>query len=145
MFFKSSAQTQVSSANSAIDSLIGTGAEIHGDVTFSGGMRIDGVIRGNVRLEEGKTGVLMLGETGRILGNVYVSHLIIDGSIEGSVYVSELAEIGSTAHVCGDLHYAVLEAQPGAEIEGKLRKMQPQIKLVSQSGQLDLAGVALAA
>ena len=130
MFFKSSAQQKPAAApTTQINSLIGVGSEIHGNISFSAGLRIEGVVRGNVTLQENQSGLLVVGEQGRILGDVHVSHLIIDGEIEGSVYTSELLQIGDTGKVRGDMQYGYLEVQPGAMIQGQLRKLQVETKV----------------
>lgn len=51
---------------SRIDSLIGTGTKIEGDVTFVGGLRVDGEVKGNVRSTGDGGGTLVLSEHARI-------------------------------------------------------------------------------
>ena len=48
-----------------IDSLIGAGTSLTGDVTFSGGLRVDGEIRGNVRAADGQPATLVLSFTSK--------------------------------------------------------------------------------
>ena len=55
-----------------IDTLVGQGTEINGDLVFSGGLHVDGTINGNVVAEEGSTALLILSEFGRIEGEVKV-------------------------------------------------------------------------
>jgi cytoskeletal protein CcmA (bactofilin family) len=94
-----------------IDSLIGAGTSIEGDLNFSGGMRIDG---------QGKPSTLVLSEQARVNGEVNVTHLVINGAISGSVFASEYMELQSKAKVNGDVHYTTLEIQLGAIVEGRL-------------------------
>ncbi len=51
-----------------IDCLIGAGTVIEGDLTFDGGLRVDGRVHGNVISVEGKPGTLVLSEAARIEG-----------------------------------------------------------------------------
>jgi cytoskeletal protein CcmA (bactofilin family) len=95
-----------------IDSLIGAGTSIDGDVNFSGGMRIDG--------QQGKPSTLVLSEHARVNGEVNVTHLVINGAISGSVFASEYMELQSKAKINGDVHYTTLEIQLGAIVEGRL-------------------------
>lgn len=103
-----------------IDSLIGANSTIGGDLHFSGGLRIDGQINGNVIATEGKPSTLVLSEHAQVTGEVNVTHLVVNGSINGSVTASEYLELQSKAKVSGDVHYKTIEIQLGAIVEGRL-------------------------
>ena len=103
-----------------IDSLIGTGTIITGDLNFSGGMRIDGQVNGNVVATPGKPSTLVLSEQAQINGNVDVTHLVVNGAINGSVTASEYLELQSKAKVTGDVNYSTIEIQLGAVVDGRL-------------------------
>ena len=103
-----------------IDSLIGAGTTIEGDLNFSGGMRIDGQVNGNVIAAQDKPSTLVLSEQARVNGEVNVTHLVINGVISGPVFASEYMELQSKAKVNGDVHYTTLEIQLGAIVEGRL-------------------------
>ncbi|MBK9160964.1 MAG: polymer-forming cytoskeletal protein [Nitrosomonadales bacterium] len=103
-----------------IDSLIGAGTVIDGDLSFSGGMRIDGQVNGNVVAVQDKPSTLVLSEHACVNGEVNVTHLVVNGSISGSVIASEYLELQGKARVTGDVHYKTLEIQLGAIIEGRL-------------------------
>ena len=57
-----------SKPQSRIDCLIGAGTSIEGNVAFSGGLRVDGTVRGNIVAEEGKPGTLVISEQARVEG-----------------------------------------------------------------------------
>lgn len=103
-----------------IDSLIGAGTKITGDVQFTGGLRIDGEVEGNVVAAPGKPSTLVLSEQARVKGEVNVTHLVVNGEITGPVHVGEYLELQSKARVTGDVHYKTLEIQLGAIVEGRL-------------------------
>lgn len=103
-----------------IETLIGAGTVIEGDVNFSGGMRIDGQVNGNVIAAPGKPSILVLSELGSVQGEVNVTHLVVNGSIAGTVTASEYLELHAKARVSGDVHYKILEIQVGAILEGRL-------------------------
>lgn len=103
-----------------IDSLIGAGTKIAGDVQFTGGLRIDGEVEGNVVAAPGKPSTLVLSEQARVKGEVNVTHLVVNGEITGPVHVGEYLELQSKARVTGDVHYKTLEIQLGAIVEGRL-------------------------
>ena len=104
-----------------IDSLIGTGTVIEGNIRFTGGLRIDGEVRGNVEAAEGaSSSMLALSEQARIEGAVSVAHLVTNGTIVGQVTISESLEMQSRAKIVGDVDYALIEMHQGAVIEGRL-------------------------
>ena len=103
-----------------IDSLIGAGTIIEGNVSFSGGMRIDGHVNGNVIAAQGKPSTLVLSEQAQVTGEVTVTHLVVNGTISGPVSASEYLELQGKAKVNGDVHYKTLEIQLGAIVEGRL-------------------------
>ena len=103
-----------------IDSLIGANTVIGGDLNFSGGLRIDGQVNGNVVATPGKPSTLVLSEHAQVKGEVSVTHLVVNGMINGSVSASEYLELQSKAKVAGDVHYRTIEIQLGAIVEGRL-------------------------
>ena len=103
-----------------IECLIGTGATVEGSIIFSGGLRVDGRVRGDVVAAEGKPGTLVLSEHAQIEGEIRVSHVVINGTVIGPVYATEYVELQPKANVTGDVHYKTLEIQLGAVVQGKL-------------------------
>jgi cytoskeletal protein CcmA (bactofilin family) len=103
-----------------IDSLIGAGTSLVGDVTFSGGLRVDGEIRGNVRAADGQPATLVLSEHARIEGEISVSHVVINGTVIGPVHSSDFLELQPRAKVTGDVEYATIEMHLGAIVQGRL-------------------------
>lgn len=109
---------------SRIDSLIGVGTKVEGDVVFSGGLRLDGHVKGNVVAEEGKPSTLVLSAEARVDGAIRVSHVVINGTVNGPVYASEYVELQAKSRVIGDVCYKTLEMHLGAVIEGRLVHQQ---------------------
>ena len=103
-----------------IDCLIGAGTEIKGDMTFDGGLRVDGRVQGNVVSVEGKPGTLVLSEAAHIEGEIRVSHVVISGTVAGPVHAADYVELQSKANVTGDVYYRTLEMHLGAVVQGRL-------------------------
>ena len=103
-----------------IDSLIGVGTKIEGNVFFSGGLRVDGTIKGNVGETGDQPSTLVLSEQSRIEGVIRVSHVVINGTVVGPVQAQEYVELQSKSRVAGDVFYKTLEMHVGAIVEGKL-------------------------
>lgn len=104
-----------------IDSLIGAGTRIDGNICFSGGLRVDGEVKGSIESASGaSSSMLVLSEHARIEGSVAVSHLVLNGSIVGAVKVSDSLEMQSKARIVGDVEYVLIEMHQGAVIDGRL-------------------------
>ena len=104
-----------------IDSLIGAGTRIEGKIRFSGGLRIDREVKGNVEASEGaSSSTLVLSEQAQVEGIVSVAHMVSNGSVVGQVTVTEFLEMQSRAKIVGDVDYALIEMHQGAVIEGRL-------------------------
>lgn len=108
-----------------IDTLIGASTRIQGDLRFSGGMRIDGHVRGNVIAEPGQRSLLVISEEARIDGEIRVEHLVTNGEINGSVFSSEMLELQPKARITGDVNYKKLEMHSGALVSGRLSHELP--------------------
>ncbi len=109
-----------STPQSSIDSLIGVGTRIEGNVIFSGGLRVDGEVRGNIRSEGGQDGTLVISEKASVEGEISVGHVVINGTVIGPVSASESLELLPSARVTGDVEYHQIEMQQGAVIQGRL-------------------------
>lgn len=104
----------------SIDSLIGVKTDIKGDIVFTGGLRIDGKIKGNVTAKGDGNSTLVLSEHAVVLGNVTVPHLIINGTIKGNVRAAERIELQHKGEITGDVYYKVIEMAMGAVVNGSL-------------------------
>jgi len=103
-----------------VDTVIGHQTEINGDVRFTGGLHIDGIIRGNVYAESDTDAVAIISERGRVEGELRVPSLLINGYVAGDVYAAERLDLAKEARIKGDVYYSTLEMAGGAEINGKL-------------------------
>jgi cytoskeletal protein CcmA (bactofilin family) len=102
-----------------ISTVVGQQTMITGDVVFSGGLHLDGRIKGNVTGEGGASS-LVVSHEGVVEGDVRVETLVLDGTVVGDVYASKHAELATRARVSGTVYYHLLEMAMGAEVNGKL-------------------------
>ena len=94
--------------------LIGLGTEIHGDIMCNGDLRIDGSIVGNISAK----GKVVVGETGKIKGEITCRNSDVSGQVDGKFIVSELLSLKSTARVIGDMSTSRLAIEPGSRFTG---------------------------
>ena len=127
---------------SPIDSLIGSGTTIEGDISFSGGLRIDGHVKGNVKASANKPGTLVVSEMAKVEGEIDVAHVVINGTVAGPVRASEYVELLPKARVTGNVSYKSIEIHVGAIVMGQLVYESPQkndkvVELKPVSGNSD--------
>ncbi len=121
MFFK-----KANKIDSRIDTLVGADTRIEGDLHFSGGLRVDGAILGDVTEQNGTPSTLIISEHGSIEGAVTAAKIVLNGKVIGAVKSSHFIELQTKARITGDLYYKSLEMHTGAVIEGKLVYMGDQ-------------------
>ena len=109
-----------------IDSLIGASTTIEGDVDFVGGLRVDGRVKGHIHSSSSGPSTLVISEKAVVDGEIRVSHVVVDGSVNGPIYASEYLELLPNARITGDVSYRTLEMQVGAVVDGRLLHMQQE-------------------
>jgi cytoskeletal protein CcmA (bactofilin family) len=108
-----------------IDTLIGKGVRVQGNIEFLGGMHLDGAIAGNVRSNLAPDSTLSVSEVGSIEGSVEVPNVLLQGQVRGDIHAAERVVLGPTARVEGDVYYGIIEMTLGAQITGKLVRLAP--------------------
>jgi cytoskeletal protein CcmA (bactofilin family) len=103
-----------------IDTLIGAKTDLKGDIVFTGGLRVDGKVRGNITAKGDGNSTLVLSENAMVTGNVTVPHIITNGTIKGNVRAAERIELQPKAEISGEVYYKVIEMSLGAVINGNL-------------------------
>ena len=116
---KSKKKSKKAIKSAPVETLIGKNAQFVGDVHFTGGLHLDGNVKGNI-FSSDETAVAIISERGSVEGEVRVPKLLLDGKIVGDVHTSELAELHPNAQVTGDVYYNMLEMSIGAEVNGKM-------------------------
>lgn len=115
IFGKSSSKPQ-----NRIDCLIGAGTDIQGNINFSGGLRIDGHVRGSIIAADDKPSTVVLSEKARVEGEIRVSHVVVNGTVVGPIVGAQYVELQPKAMVTGDVSYRTIEIHLGAVLQGRL-------------------------
>jgi cytoskeletal protein CcmA (bactofilin family) len=103
-----------------IDTLIGTGSMLQGDLEFTGGLRVDGHIKGHISAQDTNKGTLVLSESGVVEGDINVPHVVVNGTVNGNIVSSGHVELQAKAKITGDIHYKAVEMELGAMLNGSL-------------------------
>ena len=110
-----------------LSTLIAEGVEISGDVAFAGGMRVDGVVHGDIegrRGEADRPSLLVLSARGSVEGSIRCGNAVINGSVVGNLDVEHRLELQSDARVTGTIRYRELQMDVGASVQGQLLKVE---------------------
>jgi cytoskeletal protein CcmA (bactofilin family) len=102
-----------------IDTLIGAKTDLKGDIVFTGGLRVDGKVRGNITAKGDGNSTLVLSENAMVTGNVTVPHIITNGTIKERA-LPNASNFSPRREISGDVYYKVIEMSLGAVINGNL-------------------------
>jgi len=106
--------------HSVVDTLVGSNSQVNGDLKFSGGCHVDGMVKGNISADTDSDSALSISEEGTVEGGVTVPYVVLNGIVRGDVVAGQRVELGPTARVIGNVYYNLIEMAIGAEINGKL-------------------------
>lgn len=98
----------------SINSIIGRGSTIRGDMKINGFMRIDGDLDGNLET----TGNVIVGENARINGNITAKSITVSGIVKGNIIAPESVRLLSTCAVIGDIQTHRLQADENVILHG---------------------------
>jgi cytoskeletal protein CcmA (bactofilin family) len=97
-----------------IETIVGEGTEFKGELSAGNAVRIDGCLEGDVRAD-----CVIVGENGRISGNIRAREVIVGGKVEGNIEASVFAELKTKAVVRGEIRALRLVVSEGAVFDGR--------------------------
>lgn len=105
-------------AGTALETMIGAGTSVKGDIAFEGGLRVDGHVEGTITAPDGSGSRLVITDQAEVHGEVQVPNVVINGRMCGNVHASERLELHTQSSVEGDLFYEIIQMEEGADIMG---------------------------
>ncbi len=106
---------------------ISAGTTINGDIETNGDIRLDGKFIGTIN----SNGKVVIGEGGKLEGEIICTNANISGTVQGKISVKELLSLQATANINGDLETGKLSIEPGANFTGAC-SMGATIKDINQ-------------
>jgi cytoskeletal protein CcmA (bactofilin family) len=100
----------------SINTIIGSGTSVSGDIESGGFTRVDGNIRGDVNAQ----GRLVIGEKARLKSNVSGTFVTVGGVVFGNVLASERLVILTTGLIMGDVITRRIQADDGCLVHGRI-------------------------
>lgn len=97
-----------------INTIIGKGSAVSGDLRINGVIRIDGDVDGNIETSSN----IIIGENARIKGNITASSATIGGIVLGDVVAPKGIHLLSTCAIIGDLTTKSLQIEDDVILNG---------------------------
>ena len=98
--------------------LLGIDTTFEGSIRFTGTLRIDGAVVGNIQSEPGSGSVLIVNQQATVTGDIVSDSVLISGRVEGNVRAHERVEIFRSGQLKGDVYTADIMIEGGAEFQG---------------------------
>ncbi|MFA6200663.1 MAG: polymer-forming cytoskeletal protein [Bacteroidales bacterium] len=120
-------------SNSNSINIISNRTTIKGDVISDGDLRIDGIVEGSLNIK----GKLVIGNSGKIKGNINCQNSDISGKVEGNIIVKELLSLQNNSCINGDISIGKLSIEPGATFTGKCSMVSDQKPSIEQPRNIE--------
>lgn len=117
MFSKKDKMSRNNEVQPTAVNLICDGTSIKGDVQASRDIRIDGYLNGKMEVN----GKIVVGNAGRIEGDVNCKTIDVSGKIEGNIVATEMVTLKSTALIFGNIITDKISVEPGAKFTGSCK------------------------
>ncbi|HEX7900129.1 MAG TPA: polymer-forming cytoskeletal protein [Planctomycetota bacterium] len=98
------------------ESVLGPTITLKGEITFEGGLRVEGIVTGTITGQ----GRLTVARSGRVMGDIISAVVIIEGKVYGNVVAADKMEIADAAEIVGDIKATRVVIAEGAKLLGRL-------------------------
>jgi len=100
-----------------INAFLGRGTEFEGKFSFTGAVRVDGNISGEIF----SSGTLIVGESAVINSQIHVADIIISGEVHGDIVAERKIEINVPGKLFGNIKTPKLVLEEGVIFEGNCK------------------------
>lgn len=113
-------EKEMEAAKSKVETILGEGTKIEGELYTKGSIRVEGEVKGNIQAE----GDLFVGEKGVIKCEIKGRNVIVAGVIEGNITATQKIEIMSGGKLIGDIRTNILKIEEGAIFKGNSNTLE---------------------
>lgn len=110
-------EEDITTAQGSLNSILGQGCKVKGDIELQGTIRIDGEFEGSISCPD----TLIIGKSGVLKAEVKVKNAVIGGKLVGNIHASNKIELQSGSHVQGDIETGRLVIDEGVFFEGNCK------------------------
>jgi cytoskeletal protein CcmA (bactofilin family) len=104
------------------ESIIGPTLRVEGNLIIQKGVRIDGIVDGNILQQDGQDSVVAISEKASVTGDVKANSVILSGYLKGNIFAKTRVELLKTARIDGNISYSSIGMEVGAIINGSLNQ-----------------------
>jgi cytoskeletal protein CcmA (bactofilin family) len=104
------------------ESIIGPTLRVEGNLIIQKGVRIDGIVDGNILQQDGHDAVVAISEKASVTGDVRANSVILSGYLKGNIFANTRVELLKTARIDGNISYSSIGIEVGACINGNLHQ-----------------------
>lgn len=122
-----------------IETVIGPGTTVNGDLMLIDSVRIDGKVIGDIQASQSNRATVAIGPTGEVIGHISAFRVIVAGKVEGNIAALERVELSHDCLVQGDISYSSINVQHGARLQGLVIQKLPQAASAGNEEQAILA------
>ncbi len=97
--------------------IISSGVVLEGKLKCSGNIRVDGTINGDINA----AGNITIGNSGKVIGEIYAKDITIGGKVEGIVKAENKIILENKSKLQGELITKILVIAAGAQFDGTSR------------------------
>ena len=105
----------MSTPGSGSKNVLNSDVEIKGNIKFSGELTFDGKVDGEIQSD----GVLTLGDSAVVNGNISAQTVIVRGKVTGNIHAKDKIEIKAKTELFGDIRASKLSVEEGVTFVGK--------------------------
>jgi cytoskeletal protein CcmA (bactofilin family) len=122
-----------------IETVIGPGTTVNGDLMLIDSVRIDGKVIGDIQASQSNRATVAIGPTGEVIGHISAFRVIVAGKVAGNIAALERVELSHDCLVQGDISYSSINVQHGARLQGLVIQKLPQAASAGNAEQAILA------
>jgi cytoskeletal protein CcmA (bactofilin family) len=109
--------TSYESGNSEEATVISKGVKIEGKLSCSGSIRLDGEVKGDISSQS----AVIIGENGKVNGQINAENITIGGKVTGTVRAKEKLVLDAKANLQGDIFSKIIAVESGAVFNGNCK------------------------
>ncbi len=109
--------TSYESSNSEEATVISKGVKIEGKLSCSGSIRLDGEVKGDISSQS----TVIIGENGKVNGQINAENINIGGKVIGTVRAKEKLSLDVRGNLQGDVFSKTISIESGAIFNGNCK------------------------
>lgn len=125
-------ERKMEEAKGKVETILGNGTTVEGDLYTKGSLRIEGRVKGKIKAE----GDLLVGESGNLETEIEVRNVLIAGTVRGNIKALNKIEILPSGKLYGDIKTKIIRIEEGAVFVGSSTPLEAKPLNTERTGFL---------